>query len=350
MIDFTSSLIVWYKRHKRDLPWRETKDPYKVWVSEIILQQTRVNQGVKYYFSFLEAFPTVIDLANAKEDKVLKIWQGLGYYSRARNMHYTAKMIKNNLEGKFPDNYHDLLKLKGVGEYTAAAISSICFNENQTVLDGNVYRVLSRIYGIETAINTTKGKKEFYELAHSLNSTEQKGTFNQALMEYGAIHCTPKSPDCQSCIFASCYAFTNNVVDKFPYKESKVKVKKRFLYYFCFLQKGKFIPIERREGKDIWQGLYQFPVIDSDCELSVVELLEHKKFKRMMEDRIYTLMNISTNKHILTHQRLFVTVVNINLDDMIAGDWNMVPIDKLIDYAFPVPLATYIDNYLGENL
>ncbi len=344
MFDFTSSLIVWYKQYKRDLPWRETKDPYKIWVSEIILQQTRVNQGLNYYISFLEAFPTVIDLANASEDNVLKIWQGLGYYSRARNMHAAAKMIKNELGGIFPDNYKDLLQLKGVGEYTAAAISSICFNEHQTVLDGNVFRLLSRLYGLETPINSTKGKKEFYELAHSLNNTQHKGTFNQALMEYGATMCTPKAPDCHNCIFKMCYAFNNNLVDKLPVKESRISIKKRNLYFFYVLQKDKYVAIERREGKDIWKGLYQFPLVEIANQISIAELLEHEKFRGIFGDKAFTVVSSDTINHVLTHQRLLITIIKIKIEDLLPGNWILVPVEKLTDYAYPVPLASYIDK------
>ncbi len=348
MEDFTSLLIVWYKQNKRELPWRETKDPYKIWVSEIILQQTKVNQGIKYYHSFLESFPSVVDLANAEEDNVLKIWQGLGYYSRARNMHFTAKMIKKELNGIFPKTYDQLLKLKGIGTYTAAAISSICFNEYQTVLDGNVFRVLSRIYGIYTPINSTKGKKEFYEVAHSLNTGGNKGTFNQALMEYGAIQCTAKAPRCETCVFHSCYANLNREVEKLPVKIPKTKVKERFLNFFCVMLNSESVIIQKRENRDIWQGLYQFPLVETNTTPSLKDLLEHEYFKVIVRDGAIHILGEYKIDHQLSHQKLHITVFTIELKQDLSESFLCVPMNQLSQYAFPVPLAGFINEHLSK--
>jgi len=225
-MQFYNTLIYWYLHNKRDLPWRKSKNPYYVWLSEIILQQTRVAQGLPYFLNFTKAFPTVFDLAEAKENTVLKLWQGLGYYSRARNLHFSAKYIKNELNGIFPTTYKDLLKLKGVGDYTASAIASICFNEPTAVVDGNVYRVLSRYFGIKTPINSTEGIKEFKKLAQTLIHTKDPGTYNQAIMDFGATLCKPKNPLCNECPFAnSCVSLEKNLINELPIKEKKVKLK-----------------------------------------------------------------------------------------------------------------------------
>ncbi|CAG0910098.1 unnamed protein product [Cyprideis torosa] len=222
---FSKKIIDWYQINKRDLPWRNTKDPFTIWLSEIILQQTRVAQGLPYYQRFIKAFPNLEKLAVASEQEVLKLWQGLGYYSRARNLHYSAIYIVNELNGKFPSNYNDLLNLKGVGDYTASAIASICYNEPTAVVDGNVYRVLARYFGIETAINSTKGVKEFKLLAQELIDDDNPGTHNQAVMEFGARMCKPQNPDCLSCpLKESCVSLQKNKVNLLPFKEKKLKL------------------------------------------------------------------------------------------------------------------------------
>ena len=223
---FSSHILKWYHKEHRNLPWRASKDPYNIWLSEIILQQTRVSQGLGYYIKFNTTFPTIKDLAIAHEQQVLKLWQGLGYYSRARNLHATAKHIHFNLKGLFPDNYKDLLKLKGVGPYTASAISSICFNEKRAAVDGNVYRVLARVFSIKTPINSSQGIKEFQQLADSLISKRDPGDYNQGLMELGATVCTPKKVDCIKCpINSLCIAKSQNTIYQFPVKEKKIKIK-----------------------------------------------------------------------------------------------------------------------------
>ncbi|WP_430932559.1 A/G-specific adenine glycosylase [Saccharicrinis sp. 156] len=342
MSEFSSDLILWYKDNKRDLPWRHTTDVYKVWVSEIILQQTRVNQGLNYYINFLKEFPTVHHLAKANEDKVLKIWQGLGYYSRARNMHAAAKYVSDELNGVFPHSYDGLLKLKGIGSYTAAAISSICYNEHQTVVDGNVFRVLTRIYGIETPINTTIGKKQIEALAHSLNDGKEHGTFNQALMEFGALHCTPKKPPCQSCVFKDkCWALQNKKVDILPVKEKKPKVKKRFLNFIVFTDKEDQTVIQRRNGNDIWKGLYQYPLIETPHTILTPKLLGLEEFVDLTANQDINIISEFTLNHLLTHRHLVITVLSIRLDSLEhfkESKYQIVKTDRLNEFAFPKPL------------
>ena len=343
MTEFSSHLILWYKENKRELPWRQTREVYKVWVSEIILQQTRVSQGLSYYHRFLENFPTVHDLAHAKEDEVLKCWQGLGYYSRARNMHTAAKFVSLELKGEFPKNYKGLLQLKGVGSYTAAAISSICYNEHQTVVDGNVFRVLTRIFGIDTPINTTAGKKEIEELAHSLNNGKEHGEFNQALMEFGALHCTPKNPDCDTCIFNNtCLALKNNKVDVWPIKEKKLKIKKRYLNYLFIKDKNNQTIIQRRNDNDIWKGLYQFPLIETEKETVLKTLLLSKEFKALMNNQDVKILSQKSIKHQLTHRLLFIQIIEIEIDSirhLLQSDYQMIDVKQLNELAFPKPLS-----------
>src|SRR5690554_2514854 len=269
---FSQKITSWYSEHKRELPWRETKDPYKIWLSEVILQQTRVAQGLPYYKNFINNFPTIFDLAQADQQQVLKSWQGLGYYSRARNLHHTAQYICENLGGKFPDNYTDLLKLKGIGSYTAAAIASFSYEEPVAVLDGNVYRVLSRYFGIETDISSFKAKKEFQQLADEVLDKTQPSVFNQAIMEFGALQCVPKNPDCESCVLnQTCTAFRENKVDKLPVKLKKTKITKRFLHYLVLSDNQNRTFILKREN-GIWKNLYEFPFLEFEHEKSLEEV------------------------------------------------------------------------------
>ena len=256
-MDFSSDLIQWYSFHKRPLPWRETKDPYRIWLSEIILQQTQIKQGLPYYLKFTANYPTVFDLAKASEDEVLKHWQGLGYYSRARNLHKTAKYVAEELNGVFPKTYKELLTLKGVGDYTASAIASICYEEPVAVVDGNVYRVLSRCFGVDTPINSTEGVKQFKRLAMSLLPKNNIGDYNQALMEFGAKQCKPKSPDCSNCpVDSECAALATASIQKLPIKLKKIKIRKRYLNFLVLLTKNHKTVMEKRIEKGIWQHLY----------------------------------------------------------------------------------------------
>ena len=263
-MNFAKLLVSWYLDNRRPLPWRSTTDPYRIWLSEIILQQTRVDQGKPYYLSFVKSFPKVEDLASASEEEVLKLWQGLGYYSRARNLHASAKYVSNVLRGIFPSNYKDLLALKGVGDYTASAIASICYGEPVAVVDGNVYRVLSRIYGIDTPINSTEGVRQFKQLAQELLDKKDPATFNQGIMEFGATHCKPQNPLCDSCHFAAkCIAYNQNRIAELPVKLKKQKVKSRHFNYLVFISdKGETI-LEQRKGKGIWEGLYECPLVET---------------------------------------------------------------------------------------
>ena len=256
---FSFDLLLWYEKEHRELPWRNTKEPYNVWLSEIIMQQTRVDQGLAYYLKFLDLFPTVQQLAAATEGEILNAWQGLGYYSRGRNLHYTAKMITTEMEGHFPNNYKELLLLKGVGPYTAAAISSICFNEKQAVVDGNVERFISRYFGVKEAVNESKGKKMISEIANELIIEEHPGDHNQSMMEMGATVCTPKKPKCETCPFsASCYALKNDIVNQLPLKVKKTKVVDRIIDYLVCLNNDQIL-MKKRTDKDIWLGLFDFP-------------------------------------------------------------------------------------------
>ncbi|HYG16163.1 MAG TPA: A/G-specific adenine glycosylase, partial [Bacteroidia bacterium] len=263
-MSFNKIIESWYALNKRDLPWRNTRDPYKIWLSEVILQQTRVNQGMPYYHKFIEKYPDIAAMAGAHEDEVLKLWQGLGYYSRARNMHQAAKMITYELNGKFPITYTDILKLKGVGSYTAAAIASIAGNEPVAVVDGNVYRVLARYFGIDTPIDSTEGRKTFLKLANELINTENPATYNQAVMEFGALQCKPQNPDCGVCpLKISCIALKQKRVDALPVKSKKTAVKARYFNYL-FFEKPGFAHLQKRGQTDIWANLYEFPLAETE--------------------------------------------------------------------------------------
>ena len=274
-VGFTNQLGRWYEHHKRDLPWRHTRNPYYIWLSEVILQQTRVAQGLPYYERFVQAFPTIQDLAGADERELLRLWQGLGYYSRARNLHQTATFIVHELNGVFPDTYHELLKLRGIGAYTAAAIASFAFGEKAAVVDGNVYRVLARLFGIEEDITTTQARKTFSVLAHKLiavtdgRSSVSPATFNQAMMEFGAIQCTPVAPDCLLCPFQQqCRAYLTGRQNKLPVKSKKAAVRDRYFNYIVIQQRDaqgdSYVAMKERSRKDVWQHLYDFQLIETD--------------------------------------------------------------------------------------
>jgi len=343
-LNLPKKLIAWYLENKREMPWRATTDPYRIWLSEIILQQTRVAQGLPYYVRFTEAFPTVHDLANASEEEVLKLWQALGYYSRGRNLHAAAKYIVEDLEGVFPNTYKELLKLKGVGDYTASAIASISFNEPTAVVDGNVYRVLSRLFGIDTPINTTQGIKEFKELAQELIDKKQPANFNQAIMEFGAIQCKPQNPYCLHCIFNdSCVALQKNRVHMLPVKLKKTKVKNRYLHYLVFRATAPKTVIERRTGKGIWQGLYQFPMIEG--EFDGIRFRESEPF--LEKTAAYTLKSVSKYNetpviHKLSHQHLHTTFWIIDVTQLPE---DAIPIESLRSYPVPVLISNFIEKY-----
>lgn len=344
---FSDTLLNWYDKNARKLPWRETKDPYLIWISEIILQQTRIDQGLPYYIRFTEIFPNVQGLHQATEDQVLKLWQGLGYYSRARNMKAAATQIVKEYHGIFPNTYKEILSLKGIGPYTAAAISSISFNIPQAVVDGNVYRVLSRHFGIETAINSTKGIKEFQELANTLIPKEQAGDYNQAIMEFGARYCVPSSPDCENCpLNHNCEAFKNNKVDILPIKEKKLTIKNRYLHFFLITDKNQFL-IEKRGLQNIWKGLYQLPMIETKEATKTKNLLESKEFEELVMRSHVELISQKEIRHKLTHRNLYIRFYHLNIRNLHTFNYIKIRISDWQDYAFPKPIFQYLEGFIG---
>jgi A/G-specific adenine glycosylase len=299
MADFSRIILNWYNDNGRDLPWRHTKDAYHIWISEIILQQTRIDQGYDYYLRFAEHFPDLKSLADAEEDEVLRYWQGLGYYSRARNMHEAAR----SMNGTFPSSYSDIIALKGVGEYTAAAICSIAYNEPIAVVDGNVYRVLSRYFGIETPIDSTRGKKSFKELAQSLLDKEHPGLYNQAIMDFGALQCIPGNPDCNTCPLSdSCHALQEHRINSLPVKQHHTRIRDRYFNYI-YVHTRTNILIHKRTASDIWKNLYELPLIETPQAIEMDELIQTPEFKSMLtfSDKP-VLSQIYSTKHILTHR------------------------------------------------
>jgi A/G-specific adenine glycosylase len=343
--NFGKKIITWYQQNKRNLPWRNTTDPYKIWVSEIILQQTRVNQGLDYYNRFIASFPTISILANAPEIEVMKLWQGLGYYSRARNMHYAAKQVVNDMQGQFPNTFEKIKKLKGVGDYTAAAIASIAFDQAVPVVDGNVFRVLSRVYAIETPINSTKAKKEFFELAGNLLANNEPAYFNQALMEYGALQCVPQSPDCSKCIFITgCLAYKNKLVALLPHKNNSTKVSERYIYYIVLTQ-GSNVYMEKRARKDIWQNLYDFPAIESTFPISIEKLLTSTDFNAIVKSNEFTVGTITEHKvHKLSHLNIHATFIRINLPA--GNNISFYSEEKVLQ----LPVSKLIDSYIKTKI
>ena len=338
------TLINWYDENHRDLPWRHSPTPYQVWLSEVILQQTRVNQGMDYYLRFIERWPTVTDLAKASEEEVLKMWQGLGYYSRARNLHHCAQQIVTEHGGQFPADYEKLRQLKGIGNYTAAAIASIAFNLPHAVVDGNVYRVLSRIFDIDTPININEGQTLFAQLADDLLNREQPGLHNQALMEFGALHCTPKNPNCLLCpLQAQCLAFAHQTVMQRPVKQPKVKVTTRYFNYLV-IRINDSVYLHKRNEDDIWKNLYDFPCIESEQPMSVEEVVETEKFKQLLESKPFSIAKVSpVFTHKLTHRTIMAQFIEIKLEQKLLQietkglflaretDLNNFPIPRLID-------------------
>ena len=354
MPTFSNTIINWYQDNKRSLPWRDTKNPYFIWVSEVILQQTRVAQGYNYYLNFIDAFPTIQALALAHQDNVLKLWQGLGYYSRARNMHAAAKQVVNDFGGIFPSTYHDIIKLKGVGEYTAAAIASFANNLPHAVVDGNVFRVLARYYGLEIPINTAKAKKLFTELANEILDKKNAAIHNQAIMEFGALQCIPVAPNCELCpLLDTCIAYKNNLVSLLPIKEKKLKIKQRYFNYFIIINKGTTYIEQRPEG-DIWQGLYQFPIIETDTEKSTEELLIDERFIKILPDNNFIVQSVSNPiKHVLTHRHIFCKFFKIEINELpnksILKNFINIEIDELKSYAIPRLIDRYLQNQVTKT-
>lgn len=345
---FATNLIKWYKINKRDLPWRDTNDPYKIWLSEIILQQTRVNQGLPYFYRFIEAFPDIKSLAKAKERHVLSLWQGLGYYSRARNLHFSAKMLVEKNNAALPATYHELLKVKGIGKYTAAAIASFAYKEKTPVVDGNVFRVLSRVFGIETDISSSKGIQQTYELAEQLMPAKEHDLYNQAIMEFGALHCTPANPKCDQCPVSSfCFAKTHNLQKELPYKSKKIKKTTRYFHYLCVRHKNNFLMKERTE-KDIWKGLYEIPLREDKRIKKKDELLHEFNEKKIIIDKESKIV-----KHVLSHQTIFAKFYLIEVPDLkyfnkLQASFHSVAINKkhLKNLPKPVLISNFLEEYI----
>lgn len=340
-------LIQWYLQNKRVLPWRLTTNPYKVWLSEIILQQTTVAQGLPYYNKFTDTFKTLEDLANADEEFVLKQWQGLGYYSRARNLLATAKYISSELNGQFPNNYKDLLTLKGIGPYTAAAIASFCYKEPVAVLDGNVFRVLARYFNIDTPINNPKGIKEFKTLSQKLVSTENPATYNQAIMELGALVCKPNNPDCQKCpINNGCLALKNNSQYKLPVKLKKLKIKKRFFNYLLIQTDLNTSILNKRINKGIWHNLYELPLVETNTTLEVSELINHSDFLKLFNQEYPLEISCFNEKeivHKLTHQHIYTKFWIIKTTQHPKAT---IPISELKNYPVPILIHNFLKAFI----
>lgn len=312
-------LLRWYPEFKRELPWRNTKDPYIIWLSEIILQQTRVAQGLPYFERFLERFPTVQDLAAAPIEEVMRLWQGLGYYTRARNLHACAKDIVHNRNGQFPDNYKGLLQLKGVGSYTAAAIASFAFSEKVAVVDGNVFRVLARYFGIDCEIDSAKGKKKFEEVANQAISPLSPGEYNQAIMEFGALQCVPSNPRCEDCpLVAGCFAYRHQMVKALPVKGKKTKVSQRTFLYF-HVTCGEELLVKERGPDDIWQGLVDFPLEELQST-DKIQLARSPLLEELQAFNPAVYFDPEKNyRHILTHQKISSNFVKCNISPDLGG-------------------------------
>ncbi len=343
------TLINWYEDNRRDLPWRHNPTPYHVWLSEIILQQTRVNQGWEYYLRFIEKWPTVNDLAKASEEEVLKMWQGLGYYSRARNLHKCARQVMEQYEGLFPADFEQLKRLQGIGDYTAAAIASIAFNLPHAVIDGNVYRVLARLYDINTPININDGQKLFAELADELLNREQPGLHNQAMMEFGALHCTPKNPNCLLCpLQAQCLAFAHQTVMQRPVKLPKVKVTTRYFNYLV-LRINDSVYLHKRSDNDIWKNLYDFPCIESQKPMTVEEVIASDEFVQLIENKPFTIIKSSPIfSHKLTHRTILAQFIEIKLEKELlliqTKDLFLARQTELGSFPIPRLIDLYLNN------
>lgn len=346
MEEYRNVLTAWYKQSRRELPWRGSRDPYKIWVSEVILQQTRVQQGIDYFHNFLQSFPDVKSLALAPEEEVLKVWQGLGYYSRARNMHHAAGTILAKHGGKFPRDYDAIRNLKGIGDYTAAAIASIAFDLPHAVVDGNVFRVLSRLFGIATPIDTNTGKKEFYRLAQLLLDTAHPGEFNQALMEFGAIQCLAVQPLCHDCpLSEKCHAFIHQTVSSFPVKSKQTKQKERYLNYL-YLHRGAQLFLEKRGDKDIWRNMYQFPLIETGAPEPPEAVIGSAAWQAILPHPGYTIETIFPERiHLLTHQRLHIRFFAVETGRGAVSD-RLVAVDREEIARYPVPKP--IENFLTD--
>ena len=344
-----NELSKWYQKHKRTLPWRSEPQPYFVWLSEIILQQTRVEQGLSYFNKFAEAYPNIEGLAKADLDEVLKLWQGLGYYSRARNLHFAANQVMNEFDGQFPSTYNDILKLKGVGSYTAAAISSIAYNQPHAVVDGNVIRVITRLFGISESVNQSATLKKIQALADELLNELNPSEHNQAMMEFGALQCVPKNPNCEVCPLAIvCLARANGTVSGIPLKDKKIKRRARYFHYIIAINNGKVI-ISQRGTNDIWGGLFEFPLIENDS----VDFLTPSQLESFFTISIKSLLKVqSEKKHVLSHQDIHANFYHLEIDNVNDEKLNLVALSDLHTFALPRLIDRYLENHdliSGEN-
>ena len=335
----TNKIVSWYKVNKRNLPWRQSKDPYKIWVSEIILQQTQIKNGLKYYNTFLKLFPDVKRLANSSEESVLKSWQGLGYYNRAINMLETAKKIANDLDGNFPNNYDELLKLKGIGDYTASAISSICYNEKKAVVDGNVNRVISRFFDVTESIDTAKGKKKIKKIAISNLPKDNIGDYNQALMDFGSLQCTKYNPKCSDCPLENkCIAKKKNIIHLRPVKLKK-KVSKIRYFNYLHIKNNCNVIIQKRKSDDVWKKLYEFPLIESKKKLEFEELINNSFFKNF---KVLDFKKKLFLVHKLSHQQLQIVFWELYVEK-IPSDFKKITLKQFKEYPIPKPFEIYLE-------
>ena len=345
VMNFADELLKWYNDNKRDLPWRNTTDAYIIWLSEVILQQTRVEQGMPYFYRFLERYPDVSSFAAADEDDILKLWQGLGYYSRGRNMLKTARLVKEQYNGVFPVSYTELIKLKGIGSYTAAAIASFAANEARAVVDGNVYRVLARYFGLDEPINSINAKKIFQDIADDLINKKTPGMHNQAMMEFGAMLCKPKNPDCRICpVRAGCYAFNNNAITVLPQKIKKLKIRGRYLNYFLVTD-GTTILMNKRDETDIWANMHDLPLVETSAYVSSAELVNLHKVKEFFGENVQISKTFSIKKHVLTHQHLHTQFIHIdNRPIKLEQKWFYTEVNNLQNLPMPKIIFIFINN------
>lgn len=342
-MSFIILLLDWYEIHKRQLPWRNTKSPFKVWMSEIILQQTRIKQGLNYYLKFENQFTDIHKLANADEQTILKLWQGLGYYTRARNLHKTAKIISKDFNGEFPNNFKDLKKLPGIGNYTAAAISSICFDEKVPAIDGNAYRVYARLFGLDKDIAQSNAHKFFFDFAQNIMPERNSGDFNQAIMELGAMVCLPQNPNCSECpVSNQCIAYQTGSVNELPVNSKKIKIKNRYFHYFFIVHpQANYFLIRKRNFKDVWHNLFDFPMIETKTKTLESSDFDVLKFNK-----------ISKVKHILTHQYLHIQFYQVHctvkeFEQFTTSEYLLLSPIEILNTPFPKPIADFLENQFG---
>lgn len=345
--NFSNTIEKWYQEYKRELPWRESADPYVIWISEIILQQTRVVQGYDYFMRFMKRFPDVATLAQADEDEVMKYWQGLGYYSRARNLHAAAK----SMNGVFPKTYPEVRALKGVGDYTAAAICSFAYNMPYAVVDGNVYRVLSRYLGIDTPIDSTEGKKLFAAVADELLDKKNPALYNQAIMDFGAIQCSPQSPNCMFCPLASgCSALAGGMVAQLPVKQHKTKTTNRYFNYI-YVRMGAYTLINKRTGNDIWKNLFEFPLIETPEAVSEEEFPALPEFRAMFAEGETPIIGLVCRdvKHVLSHRVIYANFYMVDLPENSQSftSYQKIKADELEQYAVSRLVHAFIEKYIN---